>query len=49
MIKKKWFSPKSHSGWHKSNAPVTRRRKLLESVPKNWTMHRRYVTAGKKA
>ena len=49
MRKKLWFSPKTHSGWSKTDAPVTRRRKLLASVPRNWTMHRRYVTAGKKA
>lgn len=49
MRKKLWFSPKTHSGWSKTETSTTRRRRLLASVPKNWTMHRRYVTAGRKA
>ena len=46
---KKWFSPKSHSGWKKSQKPSTRRSKLLESTNKSMTMHNRYLSAGRKS
>lgn len=47
--KRKWFTPKKHTGWEKTQRPVTRRRKLLASTPKNMKLHDRYVQAGRRA
>ena len=50
MVKRKklWFSPKSHSGWSKSQSSTTRRRKLLESTDKRKSLHNRIVSSGRK-
>jgi len=45
--KKKWFKPKKHRGWSKSQKATTRRRKLLNSTDKRKSMHDRYLEAGK--
>jgi hypothetical protein len=46
---KKWFKPKVHTGWDKDQSAATRRRHLISSTPKNWTLHRRRLTAGRRA
>ena len=46
---KKWFDPKSHSGWAKQQSPMTRRAKLLSSTDHRSSMHDRYVAAGRKS
>jgi len=45
----RWFKPKKHSGWKKNQTATTRRRHLLAATPKNWTMHHRRLSAGRKA
>ena len=47
--KKKWFKPKKHTGWQKTQNATTRRRKLLASTPKRMNMKDRYVQAGRRA
>lgn len=47
--KKKWFEPKKHTGWKKSQSAPTRRRKLLAAADKRKTLHNRYLEAGRKA
>ena len=47
--KKLWFSPKTHSGWKKTQSATNRRQKLLTSVSKRLSLAKRYVTAGRKA
>jgi hypothetical protein len=42
----KFFNPKRHTGWEKSQEEVTRRGKLLDSTDKKKSMHDRYVEAG---
>jgi hypothetical protein len=46
---KKWFKPKKHSGWKKQQSAVVRRKHLLASTPKNWSLKRRRLSAGRKA
>jgi len=46
---KKWFNPKKHSGWKKSQKQTTRRAKLLSATDKRKSMHNRYLEAGRKA
>jgi len=46
---KKWFKPKKHTGWKKTQKASTRRMHLLRSTPKNWSLRRRYLSAGRKA
>jgi len=50
VVKRKilWFSPKSHSGWSKSQSTTTRRRKLLESTDKRKSLYNRLISAGRK-
>ena len=43
-----WFHPKTHTGWSKNQSATTRRRKLLNSTPKTWSMYHRYITAAKR-
>jgi len=45
---KKWYNPKKHTGWRKSQKPSTRRAKLLASTDKRKTMHKRYLEAGRR-
>ena len=45
---KRWYKPKTHSGWKKNQSPTTRRSKLLSSTKKSTSMHKRYVSAGRK-
>ena len=54
MANKKWFNkavmnkpPYSLGGWQKNQQTKTRRRKALSSRPKNWTLHKRYLSAGR--
>ena len=47
--KKKFFKPKKHTGWKKDQNAKTRRRKLLDSTPKNWTLNRRRLQAARRA
>jgi len=46
---KKWFKPKEHTGWRKTQSPATRRRKLLAAADKRKSLHNRYLEAGRKA
>ena len=46
---KKWFNPKKHSGWKKTQKPTTRRAKLLAVTDKRKSMKKRYLSAGRKA
>ena len=53
-MKKEWFKkavnarpPNNLGGWNKSQSTVTRRRLALESRPKNWSLHRRRLSAGR--
>ena len=48
-MNKKWFNPKKHSGWKKSQKASTRRTKLLNVTDKRKSMHNRYLEAGRKA
>ena len=48
-MKKKWFNPKKHSGWKKTQKPSTRRAKLLAITDKRKTLKKRYLAAGRKA
>lgn len=47
--KKKFFKPKKHTGWKKDQKAETRRRKLLDSTPKNWSLDRRRLLAARRA
>lgn len=49
LKKKKWYKPKKHTGWKTGQSDETRRRKLLDSTPKNWTLHRRRLQAARRA
>ena len=44
----KWFHPKTHVGWKKSQSPEYRRRKLLETTDKRWPLKKRYLRAAYK-
>ena len=46
---KKWFNPKKHSGWKKTQKPTTRRLKLLAATDKRSPIKKRYLSAGRKA
>jgi len=46
---KKWFKPKKHSGWRKSQKSATRRAKLLAATDKRKSLDSRYLSAGRKA
>jgi len=48
-MKEKWFKPKKHTGWKKSQSASTRRRKLLDSTDKRKSIKSRYLEAGRKA
>jgi hypothetical protein len=43
----KFFEPKRHTGWEKTQEPANRRSKLLNATDKNKSMHDRYVEAGR--
>ena len=43
----KFFDPKRHTGWEKTQDPATRRSKLLVATDKSKSMHDRYVEAGR--
>jgi hypothetical protein len=43
----KFFEPKRHTGWEKTQEPATRRSMLLNATDKNRTVHDRYVEAGR--
>jgi hypothetical protein len=43
----KFFEPKKHTGWEKTQATTIRRSKLLEATDKKKSMHDRYVEAGR--
>ena len=53
MAKKKWFReavqkrPPYKLGWKKTQSTETRRRKALESRPKNWSLKKRRLSAGR--
>jgi len=47
--KVKWFKPKKHTGWRKTQSSTTRRRKLLDSTSKRMTLRNRYRQAGRRA
>lgn len=46
---KKWFKPKEHTGWKKSQTAEIRRRKLLTAADKRKSLKKRYLEAGRKA
>jgi len=46
---KKWFKPKKHTGWKKSQKSSTRRAHLLSSTDKRKSLDSRYLEAGKRA
>jgi hypothetical protein len=48
MSKQKFFNPKTHIGWHKSQSTETRRRNALNGTDKNLSLHSRYIQAGRK-
>jgi len=48
-MKNKWFHPKKHTGWRKTQKASTRRFRLLDSTDKRKSMHNRYLEAGRKA
>lgn len=45
----KWFRPKGHTGWHKTQSSVTRRRHLLDHTDKRLSRHGRYLQAARRA
>lgn len=54
MKKRRWFRkavmkkpPYTLGGWKKSLPASTRRRKALSSRPKNWSLRRRRLSAGR--
>ena len=49
MSQIKWFYPKKHTGWKKSQADSTRRMKLLSASSKAKTSRNRYLEAGRRA
>jgi hypothetical protein len=50
MAKKiiRWFKPKKHSGWKKTQSSTTRRRNLMATTDKRKSMHDRYLEAGRR-
>jgi hypothetical protein len=51
---KKWFqkavmkkSPYTLGGWKKNQSPKVRRAHALSSRPKNWTLKKRFLSAGR--
>jgi hypothetical protein len=49
MAKKKWFKPKKHTGWKKTQKASTRRSYLLSTTDKRKTLDNRYLIAGRRA
>lgn len=43
----RWFDPKTHTGWEKTQEPSARRSKLLQATDEKMSMHDRYVRAGR--
>ena len=46
-VSQRFFEPKRHTGWEKTQEPATRRSELLNATDKNKSMHDRYVQAGR--
>jgi hypothetical protein len=44
----KWFKPKKHTGWKKTQSATTRRRKVMSATDKRKSIHNRYLEAGRK-
>lgn len=49
MQRERWYDPQKHTGWRKSQAPNTRRSKLMASTDRRMTMHNRHLQAGRRA
>lgn len=54
MVKKKWFKeaveekkPYSLGGWSKGQSASVRRRRALDSRPRNWSLKRRYLSSSR--
>ena len=47
-MKRKWFKPKEHTGWKKTQSAVIRRRKVMSATDKRKSLHDRYIEAGRK-
>jgi len=45
----KWFKPGRATGWAKTQAPATRRRKLMASTSRALKPRKRYVQAARRA
>ena len=45
---RKWFKPKGHTGWKKTQKASYRRKLVLLSTDKRKTLRSRYVEAGRK-
>ena len=45
----RWFKPKEHTGWKKTQKPSTRRAKLLRAADKRKDRKGQYLEAGRKA
>jgi hypothetical protein len=45
----KWFKPRKHTGWDKDQSAATRRKHLMASTPKSFSLHRRRLQAGRRA
>jgi hypothetical protein len=43
----RWFDPKRHTGWQKTQEPTVRRRNVLEATDKDKSIHDRYIQAGR--
>jgi len=44
----RWFNPKKHTGWKKSQTARSRRQHLIRYTDKRKNMHNRYVQAGRR-
>lgn len=49
MSSEKWFSPKKHSGWRKSDPVRKRRSRLMASTDGRKSVYDRYLEAARRA
>ena len=49
MKKLNWYDPQKHTGWRKTQSADTRRKKLMESTDKRFTLRNRNILAGRRA
>jgi len=45
----KWYKPKHHTDWRKSQAPETRRNNLMRTTDHRLSRDSRYLQAGRRA